>query len=200
VSYGRVLDFWLESGRLGKRIFLLTGSPGVGKTSALLRIVESLKAKGYNVGGMVSREVRAGPDRVGFEILNVNTGEKGWLAHVSQNEGPQVGRYRVNINDLENIGAEAITSAVKESEVIVIDEIGPMELHSKKFKEAVFMAAESQNLLIGVVHWKATDSFLTRIKHREDAEVLVVTVENRENLPVHVTGQAIEFLSGTAEE
>lgn len=190
----------LESGRLGKRILLLTGSPGVGKTSALLRIVESLKAKGYNVGGMVSREARAGRDRVGFEILNVNTGEKGWLAHVSQNEGPQVGRYRVNISDLENIGAKAITSAVKESDVIVIDEIGPMELHSKKFKEAALTAAESPKLLIGVVHWKATDSFLTRIKDRDDAEVRVVTVENRENLPLLVTGQAIKFLSGTAKE
>jgi len=184
---------------LRKRIFLLTGSPGVGKTSALSRIVESLKAEGYNVGGMVSREARAGRDRFGFEILNVNTGEKGWLAHVSQNEGPQVGRYRVNINDLENIGAKAITSAVKESDVIVIDEIGPMELHSKKFKEAALMAAESPKLLIGVVHWKATDPFLTRIKDRDDAEVRVVTVENRENLPLLVIGQAIKFLSGIAE-
>src|SRR5208337_1606648 len=152
--FSPILDFWLESERLRKRIFLLTGSPSVGKTSALLRIVESLKANDYDIGGMVSREARVGRDRVGFEILNVNTGEKGWLAHVAQKQGPQVGRYRVNINDLEDIGAEAITSAVKESDVIVIDEIGPMELHSKKFKEAVHMAAKSQKLLIGVVHWK----------------------------------------------
>ena len=80
---------------------LLTGSPGVGKTSVLLRIVESLKAKGYSVGGMVSREVRVGRDRVGFEILDLNTGRKGWLAHVAQKQGPQVGRYRVNLEDLE---------------------------------------------------------------------------------------------------
>ncbi|HVP16497.1 MAG TPA: NTPase [candidate division Zixibacteria bacterium] len=183
-----------------KRVFLLTGSPGVGKTTVILRIVESLKAKGYNVGGMVSREVRAGRDRVGFEILNVNTGRKGWLAHVVQKEGPKVGRYRVNIGDLESIGVEAITSAVATSDVIVIDEIGPMELHSKKFREAVLKAAESLKLLVGVVHWKATDTLINIIKDRDDAEVHVVTVENRENLPVQVLGEAVVFLSGTARE
>lgn len=179
-----------------KRIFLLTGNPGVGKTSVMLKIVESLKANGYNVGGMVSREVRAGRDRVGFEILNVKTGQKGWLAHVAQKEGPQVGRYRVNIGDLEHIGAEAVTSAVTGSDVIVIDEIGPMELHSEKFRESVLKAAESLKLLIGVVHWKAMDPLVKRIKDRDDAEVGVVTIENRESLPIQVLGQAVAFLSG----
>jgi nucleoside-triphosphatase len=183
---------------LSKRIFLLTGIPGVGKTSVLLRIVESLKTKGYNVGGMVSREARVGRDRIGFEILDVKSREKGWLAHVAQKEGPQVGRYRVNIKDLENIGAKAITSAANESNVIVIDEIGPMELHSRKFKEAVLKAVESQKLLIGVIHWKATDALLQGIERRDDAEVCVVTVENRETLPALVTAEAVSFLSGTA--
>jgi len=185
---------------LRKRVFLLTGSPGVGKTSALLRIVESLRAKGHNVGGMVSREVRAGRDRVGFEILNVNTGQKGWLAHVAQKEGPQVGRYRVNIRDLEDIGVEAITSAIATSEVIVIDEIGPMELHSKRFREAVLKAAESSKLLVGVVHWKAADTLIARIKGRDDAEVHVITVENRDNLPLQVLREAVVYLSGAAGE
>jgi nucleoside-triphosphatase len=195
-----ILDFWLESWRLRKRVLLLTGSPGVGKTSLMLRIVESLKAKGYNVGGMVSREVRVGRDRVGFEILDLKTGRKGWLAHVAQKEGPQVGRYRVNVGDLEAIGVEAITSAVTRSDVIVIDEIGPMELHSRKFREAVLKAAESLKLLVGVVHWKATDTLIDRVKGRDDAEVHLVTVENRENLPVLVLKEAVVFLSGTAGE
>jgi len=185
---------------LSKRVFLLTGSPGVGKTSVILKIVESLKAKGYNVGGMVSREVRAGRDRVGFEILNVGTGQKGWLAHVAQKEGPQVGKYRVNMKDLESIGVEAITNAAATSDVIVIDEIGPMELHSEKFREAVLKAAESPKLLIGVVHWKVSDLLTTRIKDREDAEMHVVTVENRENLPALVLGESIVFLSGSSNE
>ena len=199
-SFRLILDFWLENGRLSKRVFLLTGSPGVGKTSVMLRIVESLRAKGYNVGGMVSREVRAGRDRVGFEILNVGTGQKGWLAHVAQREGPQVGKYRVNMKDLESIGVEAITNAVAKSDVIVIDEIGPMELHSEKFREAVLKAAESLKLLIGVVHLKVSDLLTISIKDREDAEMHVVTVENRENLPALVLRESIVFLSGSSRE
>jgi nucleoside-triphosphatase len=181
-------------------MFLLAGNPGVGKTSAVLRIVESLKAKGYSVGGMVSREARVGRDRVGFEILNLSTGKKGWLAHVAQNEGPQVGRYKVNIEDLDAIGVEAITSALTASDVIVIDEIGPMELHSEKFREAAMKAAESSKLLLGVIHWKATDPLLERIKDRGDSEVRVVTIENRENLPVLVVREAVMFLSGMSRE
>ena len=195
-----ILDFWLENARLKKRVLLLTGSPGVGKTSLVLRIVESLRANGYNVGGMVSREVRVEHDRVGFEILNLNTGRKGWLAHVAQKEGPQVGRYRVNIGDLEAIGVEAITSAVATSDVIVIDEIGPMELHSRKFREAVLKAAESPKLLVGVVHWKAADTLIDRVKGRDDAEVHLVTAENRDNLPVLLLKAAVVFLSEAAGE
>lgn len=183
---------------MAKRILLLTGSPGVGKTSVLLRIVESLKAKGYIVGGMVSREVRAGSGRVGFEILDLNTGKKGWLAHVAQKQGPMVGKYRVNIGDLEGIGVGAITNAVVSSDVVVMDEIGPMELCSQKFKEAVRKAAQSQTLLVGVVHWKAQDSLITEIKGRDDAEVHLVTLENRESLHVLVLEEALDFLSRTA--
>jgi nucleoside-triphosphatase len=181
-----------------KRILLLTGSPGVGKTSVLLRIVESLKARGYSVGGMVSREVRVVRDRVGFEILDLNTGKKGWLAHVAQRQGPQVGRYRVNLEDLESIGVEAIANAVTSSDVIVIDEIGPMELHSQKFREAIMKAAEGPKLLVGVVHWKATDVLITRMKTMNDAEVHLVTLENRENLHALVLKKALDFLSGTS--
>jgi nucleoside-triphosphatase len=166
----------------------------------MLRIVESLKTRGYEVGGMVSREVRLGHDRVGFEILNLNTGRKGWLAHVAQVEGPRVGRYRVNIGDLEDIGVEAIVSALERSDVIVIDEIGPMELHSEKFKKAVLEAAESLKLLIGVVHWQATDDLTNRIKGRDDAEIHVVTLDNRDNLPARMLSEAVAFLSGAAVE
>ncbi|NWF97298.1 MAG: DUF2478 domain-containing protein [Candidatus Thorarchaeota archaeon] len=111
---------------MNKRILLLTGNPGVGKTTVLLRVVEALKAKGYSVGGMISREVRSGGTRVGFEILDLASGRRGWLAHVNQPSGPQVGKYRVNLEDLNSIGAEAIANAVASSDVVAIDEIGPM--------------------------------------------------------------------------
>jgi nucleoside-triphosphatase len=165
-----------------KRLLLLTGSPGIGKTTVLLRTVEALKFKGYSVGGMVSREVRSCGMRVGFEILDLGTNRRGWLAHVNQKVGPQVGKYRVNLEDLDVVGAEAILKAVEECDVVAIDEIGPMELFSEKFRLAVKKAVESNKLVIGVVHWKAKHRLIGEVKAREDAEIYAVTYENREKI------------------
>jgi len=179
---------------LKKRLLLLTGNPGVGKTTVLLKVVEDLEAKGYRVGGMISREVRSCGTRVGFEILDLGSGRRGWLAHVNQKSGPQVGRYRVNIEDLNTIGVEAIVKAVESLDVIAIDEIGPMELLSEKFKEAVKMANEGRKLVVGVVHWKTRDKLIEEVKKREDAEVIVVTHDNRSKLHQIITEKAVEFL------
>lgn len=175
-------------------MLLLTGSPGVGKTSVLLRVVESLKAKGYSVGGMVSREARSGEVRVGFEISDLGGSRRGWLAHVNQHSGPQVGKYRVNLEDLNSIGAEAIMEAVQDCDVIAIDEVGPMELFSEKFKEAVKRAVECGKLVVAVVHWKAKDRLIEEVKNREDTEIIVVTYENRDNLHEAIIEKAMDCL------
>ncbi|RJS68314.1 hypothetical protein CW693_04680 [Candidatus Bathyarchaeota archaeon] len=61
-----MLGFWFWRKTLKKRLLLLTGNPGVGKTTVLLRVIKALKAEGYTVGGMISREVRTHGTRVGF--------------------------------------------------------------------------------------------------------------------------------------
>jgi nucleoside-triphosphatase len=179
---------------LTKRLLLLTGGPGVGKTTLLLKIVEGLGAEGYCVGGMISREVRSHGIRVGFEILDLESSAHGWLAHVDQKAGPRVGRYRVNLADLDGLGAGAILKAVDSCDVVVIDEVGPMELFSKKFEETVRKAAESGKLVVGIVHWKARSRLIDEIKTREDAQVFAVTVENRDRLHKIVVEKALEFL------
>jgi nucleoside-triphosphatase len=168
----------------------LTGNPGVGKTTVLTKTVDALKAEGYTVGGMISREVREGGTRVGFEILDLNSGRRGWLAHVNQKSGPQVGKYHVNIQDLNGVGAQAILDAVEKCAVIAIDEIGPMELFSEKFKEATRKALESCKLVVAVVHWKAQDNLIIEALKREDAELTTVTYENREKLHLTIAEKA----------
>lgn len=174
---------------------LLTGSPGVGKTTVLLKAVEALKAKGYNVGGMISREARVDGTRVGFEILDLTSSKHGWLAHVNQKSGPQVGKYRVNLEDLDEIGAEAIKKAVENFDVVAVDEIGPMELFSGRFRMAVEKAVESRKLVVGVIHWKAKHKLIDEVKKREDTEIIVVTQENRDSLHQTITKVAMKFLA-----
>ena len=62
-----------------KRVLILTGTPGVGKTTVLTKTVEMLRKQGYNVGGMLSHEVREGGVRVGFEIQDLASDKRvGW--------------------------------------------------------------------------------------------------------------------------
>ncbi|MDH5596385.1 MAG: NTPase [Candidatus Bathyarchaeota archaeon] len=179
---------------LKKRVLLITGSPGTGKTSVLLKTIDALKARGYSVGGVISREARAGWTRVGFEILDLGSGRRGWLAHVNRKVGPRVGKYGVNLEDLEDIGANAIVNAAENFDVVAIDEIGPMELFSEKFKEAVKKAVECGKVVVGVVHWKARDRLIEEVKNREDTEILEVTSENRNKLHETIVEKAVEFL------
>lgn len=178
-----------------KRLLLLTGEPGVGKTTVLLKTVEALRAEGYRVGGMISREVRSRGGRVGFEILDLNDGKTGWLANVNQETGPQVGKYRVNLENLNDLGATSILKAADGSDVTAIDEIGPMELYSDKFIGAVRRAIESQKPVISVIHKRAKHALIDEIRYRTDVEIYTVTRENRESLHKFVVQRATEFLS-----
>ena len=180
---------------LPKPVLLLTGTPGVGKTTVLMKTISALKEKGISVGGMVSREVREGGARVGFEIQDIASSRRGWLAHINQKTGPQVGKYRVNLEDLSAIGAQAVSGAAEKCQIIAIDEIGPMELFSEEFKDAAWKALDSPKLVIAVVHWKAKDRLINAAKKREDAEIITVTVENREKLDQQVTEKALVHLT-----
>jgi nucleoside-triphosphatase len=182
---------------LEKRILILTGNPGVGKTTVLAKTVSTLRGRGVSVGGMFSREVRKGAVRVGFEIVDIAVAKVGCLASINQAEGPQVGKYRVNLTDIDAIGAKAIIKAVEQNDVVAIDEIGPMELFSEKFRNAAQNALESSKLVIAVVHWKAQDKLVTGAKSRQDAEVFTVTAENREKLADNLAEKAVTFLKAT---
>ena len=177
-----------------KRLLLLTGSPGVGKSTVLLHIIQALKARGYHVGGMISNEARSNVMRVGFEILDLSSGQHGWLARANEPVGPQVGRYRVNMHDLDGIGVQAILRAVESSDVIAIDEVGPMELFSERFRDAVKKAIESGKLIVGVVHWRARNKLIDELKANPDAEAFVVTREDREKLEETIVEKAADFL------
>lgn len=183
-----------------KRLIFITGRPGIGKTSVLLRALNDLKGGGYKIGGMISREVREGGIRVGFEIVDFCNGERGWLAHRNQPTGPEIGKYRVNLRDLDAVGSRSIRNAVASDDVVVIDELGPMELLSQTFKDAVVQAIESGKPLLGTIHYRLRDPIIHLIKTRTDAEILEVTYENRESLHKMVAEKVESLLEGAKRD
>jgi len=176
------------------RAVFLTGRPGIGKTTVLMKVVEALRREGLKVGGMVSREVRERGVRVGFEVIDLATGQKGWLAHVRQPEGPRLGKYRVNLKDLEEVGVRAIERAVEEADVVVIDEVGPMELFSGRFVDAVRRALRSGKPVLGTIHMRARGPLLDEIRHGGLAEVITVSLRNRDSLHELVLAKLREVL------
>jgi len=131
---------------------------------------------------------------VGFEVVDFQTGQRGWLAHTTQPTGPQISKYRVNLSDLNVIGASSIINATRDADIIVVDEIGPMELFSPEFRKAVDQAIKSSKPVVGTIHSRARDSLINAIKAREDAEILEVTYENRENLHNVIIGKVVQSL------
>lgn len=142
-----------------------------------------MRHSGAKIGGMVSSEILEGGVRVGFKIVDLENGAEGILAHIRQREGPQVGKYRVCLRDLENVGVGAILKACKSADLIIIDEVGPMELYSEAFKDAVLKALESDKIVLGTIHYKVKTSFTDMIRSRGDVEIIEVTYDNRNSLP-----------------
>ncbi len=185
-----ILDFWYNGDlRTEKHVFLITGAPGIGKTTALIRTLSILRQNSYAIGGMVSREVRENGVRIGFEIIDLYDQKQGWLAQINRTNGPQFGKYHVNLKDLENIGARAILNAIGICDIVAIDEIGPMELFSQEFRNSVTVALKSNKLIIAVVHWKAKDKLIIDIKSRTDTEIFEVTYENRNEIAEVIAGK-----------
>ncbi len=173
---------------------LLTGRPGIGKTTLIKRVIE---ATPLSKGGFYTEEVREQGQRVGFSLTTLD-GKKSLLAHVKIKSQYRVGRYGVDIDTFEAIGAESITKAISTNELIIIDEIGRMELFSKKFREVVLEALKTGRVIATIK--KGRGCFIDEIKSRKDTKVLEVNLENRETLSSKLTKTVIDLVSRPGQE
>jgi nucleoside-triphosphatase len=159
--------------------FLVTGCPGCGKTTVIERTVDLLGKRGINAGGIYCPEMRESGARVGFKIIDAMTKEEQLLAHVGFREGPEVGKYHVNVAAVDQFSERAIDRALQEADFMIIDEIAPMEIHSQGFKRAVTKALDSKMPVLAAVHQRTIGGFIGEIRARQDIQVFEVTLENR---------------------
>ncbi len=181
-----------------EKLFVITGAPGSGKTTIVLKLVEILKRMGFSVGGIYTREVRSSGIRVGFEIVDIATGRVGKLAWVGYGSGPRVGKYVVNLKGLEEFGVRAIES-VNKFDVVVVDEVGPMELKSHRFKEAVRKLLAKDKPIVLTIHHRASDELLGEIRKLVGGKSIVVTPDNRDKLPAELADNIKSILRGGSQ-
>lgn len=159
---------------------LITGPPGIGKTTLLEKIKNKIKDNGFSIGGMYCLEIKENSKRTGFNIIDIASLRKGILASIHNTKGPSVGRYRVNLDEINDVGVLALKNALETSDYIFIDEIAPMELASSSFSQAAWEVMGSQKPVIAVIQQRSNHPFILKVKSRKDVMIFNLTTENKD--------------------
>jgi nucleoside-triphosphatase len=166
-----------------KANLLITGRPGSGKSTLVNRFIEMTRQKGIRVGGISTPDFRFETGRRrGFLIRDIATGAEETMAAVDFSSPVKVGRYGVNLQAVRDIGVTAINQAIQLAELIVIDEIGRMELAVPEFPRSVVDALDSPKPVLGTIGMNLKGQFVTMVKSRDDVRILILTPENRTHL------------------
>lgn len=163
---------------------LVTGRPGSGKTTAVLRTLDLLAERDRTTTGFVSEEVRgADGRRLGFDLVPVGerAGDRVPLARAGLDVPVRVGRYGVAVEAVR--GALALLDAA--ADVVVVDEIGPMELACPGFAGAVDRVLDAGRDLLATVHARR-HPYTDGLRARDGIEVLEVTRRTRDTLPLRL--------------
>ena len=157
---------------------LITGFPGVGKTTVIARISDALKE--LHPTGFITREMREAGTRVGFEVVGCD-GSRRLLSHMDIGSRHRVGKYSVDVEGFEEyLYSLDIERTVKN--LVILDEIGKMECYSPLFRNLVVRLLESDRIVVATIARKGT-LFIEKMKQRRDIVLIEVTRENRDRLP-----------------
>jgi len=162
---------------LRKRHLLLTGLPGTGKTTLLVKLARRLAD--LHPAGFYTEEIRESGVRLGFKLASLD-GREGILAHVDMRGSFRVGRYGVDVRGLDTFVADLDLGECPAS-VVFIDEIGKMECLSTRFVELMRTLLGSRKTVVATVALKGS-GFIAEVKGRPDCEIREVTIGNRDRL------------------
>jgi len=134
----------------------------------------------FEAGGFYTEEIRERGQRKGFALVTLS-GRRGILAHVDFSSRYRVGKYKVNLEDLERIGVRELEESLRRKGLIVVDEIGKMELFSLRFQEIVLRILDSHKPVLATI-MKKSHPYADAIKARPDVQVFEVAPSNRDEL------------------
>jgi len=127
-------------------------------------------------GGFYTEEIRSQGIREGFRLVTLD-GQEATLAHVNIHSPYRVSKYGVDIDGLDRVGVPALYQAARQCDLVVIDEIGKMELFSANFKEAVLQIIDSGKRVLGTIMLNP-NPWADRIKQDPQVHLIEVTRTN----------------------
>lgn len=168
----------IQANESKSKILLITGTPGVGKTTAVRKLADLLA--GRTIAGFYTAEIRANNVRQGFELVPFD-GPKMVIAHVDFPKIHRVGKYGVDVAAID-AASEQLLSHKKDVEVYIVDEIGKMECLSTVFTTAMRFLLDSGKQVVATVSMKGR-GFMEEVKRRNDIEIWQINQTNREQMP-----------------
>lgn len=176
-----------------RRNILVTGSPGVGKTTLVKRVGHELSD--LQPAGFITEEIRVCGVRKGFSLRSFD-GRSGTLAHVNEASPFRVGKYGVDVAGFERfLGSIGLFESP--SRLIILDEIGKMECYSKTFREKVpLLFTDEQTILVATIARRG-EGLISELRRRPDVTLFVMGLKNRDllvNTVVASVRRAIEEL------
>jgi nucleoside-triphosphatase len=166
---------------LRKKNLLITGLPGVGKTTLIIKLAEELK--GFSPAGFYTAEIREEGLRKGFELVSLD-GRRGLLSHTDIDCSNRVGKYKVDIEGFENF-LESIPFFETETRLVIIDEIGKMECLSEAFRRLLKGILDSKKWVIATLAFKGA-GLIAEVKERGDVKLFEITKKNRHCLLLEI--------------
>jgi nucleoside-triphosphatase len=171
----------------------LTGRPRAGKTTAINRMCSHYSAKGMSIQGIITKEIRENDERIGFKITDIATGKQGWLARKDSSAGPRIGSYHVVSEDLESVGVLGLERVIQApADLIVVDEIGPMEMTSSSFRSAISRILTGERPTVATVKLGSRYPEVEQI--RPHSIKLEITEDNREEIYLKLIGYIDEWI------
>ncbi len=155
---------------------LVTGPPRCGKSTLIETVVSRIDAP---LTGFFTCEIREKGRRAGFKIVTLD-GREGVLAHEKIKAKARVGKYRVNLVDLDKIAVPSMIPS-RPDQIVVIDEIGKMECLSSLFRQTLLQTLDSPNRVIGSIALKG-GLFIRGIKTRRDVTLIDMIEDDRDAL------------------
>ncbi|XP_010266192.1 PREDICTED: cancer-related nucleoside-triphosphatase homolog isoform X2 [Nelumbo nucifera] len=184
------------------KCFLVTGPPGVGKTTLVMRVLERIRTTNPNlkVQGFYTREVRQGTERVGFEVVTLD-GRKGPLASTTNSSPeslrwPNVGKYRVDVASFELLALPEL-QIKEDTDLFIIDEVGKMELYSSSFFPAVLKVLESNIPVLATIpipKFGRDIPGVARLRNHPGATIFTLNPSNRDTMKEQIYTKLVALL------